>query len=143
MTTRTPRGFATLIAVAMLGLVAAAIVVFTTHLRFAVMRTRLVSQDAELRELLLAGAQEAVDRAGRWAQDAPREYWQVELPRDLSSQGAAISLHSDVAGADEATIQVDARLGARKSGQTLRFRRTGGRWNVTGAALAGDESPAI
>ncbi|HXE55742.1 MAG TPA: hypothetical protein VN541_22150 [Tepidisphaeraceae bacterium] len=132
---RHSRGFATLVALALLGMVAAVTALLITNLRFAVMRTSLMPQDAQLRQLLLAGARDVAARARQWGAQPPRDSWSIQLPSDLADQHAGVTIHPSEAGADAVIVQVEARFDSRRAGESVRLNRGGARWKITGASL--------
>jgi hypothetical protein len=128
-----------LMALAMLALVAATLLLLSRHFAYQVTRTRLAAQDAQLSQLLLAGAQDATQRSKTWPQAVQPAAWQIELPKVLADSGAKLSveLKASQIGAD-ATIE--ARTSAGIAIETLHFRRADGAWTVGSAELAGAES---
>jgi type II secretory pathway component PulK len=125
-----PHGLALVLAITMLALVSAALVVLTTHFGFELQRTQLSTQDAQLRELLAAGAQEAVADARQWPQKNLPRTWQMNLPTALIDEKAMVSLESVPAKEDSAEVHIEARLAQRAAFQTLHFHRMDGKWAV-------------
>lgn len=126
-----------MIAIVLLAMVSAALLLLTRQLGFEFQRTRQATEDAQLRQLLLAGAQDAVARAKEWHADAPPPGWSLELPRELADGGASVSFEVGAAKDDWREVVVVARMGGREAVQTLTFTRTGDAWKVSSAALPG------
>jgi len=91
-------------------------------------RTHAVQINAELRQLLLAGAQDVSQRASRWSSAAQPEKWSVALPPELS--GA--SLLVDIAPAPDGTVAavIGAKVGLQNAEQELIYRRAGESWRL-------------
>lgn len=132
---RRPRGFTIILGFALLGLIAVALVLLTRQMGYEMQRTRSAYDDAQLRQLLLAGAQDTIARASAWAADgsAP-DHWTLELPADLRELGASVSIHVTDAGPDRRTVQIDARLRDRDAADTLQFARSDQGWKLAGTA---------
>ena len=124
------RGFTIILGVVLLGLIAVALALLTKQLGYELQRTRSAYEDAQLRQLLLAGAQDAAARAGRWSAQGPAApgAWKVELPADLNAQDASISIEAMEAGPDGRTVRIEARLSYRRAEETLEFSRTDAGW---------------
>lgn len=131
------RGFAIIVAIAMLALVGAAILVITREFSFNMTRTRLATQDAQLRQLLLAGAQDATIRARGWGGEVALSTWQIDLPQPLKQDGATLSLEARPVSSIAVEIRIDARIERRQSSQLLYFNRHDERWTLTDAELGG------
>lgn len=133
---RDRRGFAMLMALAMLALVAATLTLLSRHFAYEVTRTRLVTEDAQLSQLLLAGAQDVMQRSKQWPQAVQPASWQIELPEILADSGGKLSvdLHNSQSGSD-ATIE--GRIGRAVAVQTLHLRHVDGSWAVVSVELNG------
>ena len=129
------RGFAIILAIAMMALASAAIVVLTRQLGYEVTRTRLAVTDAQLRQLLVAGGRDAVTRARDWGKEAGASDWQMDLPQPLQAQGATLTLRSRPISPIMAEIEMDAQIEDRKISQTLHFSHAPGGWVLTDAEL--------
>jgi len=143
MPRRTPRrprhrrGLAMLTAIALIALVgmamAAAGAVFHLDLR----RTAAAVQDAQLRQLLVAGeraAREALPAAGAGAvTDADHP---VALPPALAARGASLVVRFDPGKKPgDATATVEAALEGRVMSQTLHYERGPAGWRLASAAI--------
>ena len=103
---------------------------FSTYMQM--MRTQTLSEDAQLRQLLLAGMEIARGRLQTSAKvEAP-----LALPDSLGADAATLALHlkSDPA-AGQQTIQIDAAVSNRRLSQTVQFAQRGGAWQLTSAEL--------
>ena len=125
------RGAALLMAVLMISIVAGSLAALTLAFAAQAKRTTRQAQDAQLRQLLLAGqvaAQQAIGQS---------KSGEVALPPDLRSAGASVR-YETVQGdaADEMQFRIVASLGeGRAMTQTLRFARSGDRWELRSAEL--------
>lgn len=139
--THNPRpGFALLIAVFMIAMVGTASVALMTLLRDDAARTVPAADEAQLRQLLIAGAMAApqllpppLSEASDRGQGRTQE---LMLPPELAERGAAITLRSERGtGGVTWLIHVDARLGDDSASQTLTFARTARGWSAVEAKL--------
>jgi len=130
-----PHGFATLIAIVLLAVVSGALVVLARRVSYEVSRTRTTAEDAQLRQLLMAGARRAVAKSAVWGNSPVAATWQMHLPEPLASAGASVSL--DLAPTPEGTVKVriEARVEPRQALQTLDFKHVNGMWYAAGAHL--------
>ncbi|HEY2584793.1 MAG TPA: hypothetical protein VGI81_03385 [Tepidisphaeraceae bacterium] len=126
---RPPRGFTIIVGILLLGLIAVAVALVTRQMGYEMKRTRAAYEDAQLRQLLLAGAQDAVARAGSWDADRPApDHWELEVPASLRHLGASVSMRVSESGPDARQVQIDAHLGRRDATDTLQFSRTDRGW---------------
>lgn len=129
------RGFAIILAIAVLALAGAAIVVITRQLGYEITRTRLAATDAQLRELLIAGGRDAVSRSGNWGAPPDASEWQIDLPRPLKEVGATLKLQSNPVSPTAVEVHVDARMGDRAASQLLHFSKAADRWTLADVQL--------
>jgi len=132
---RRHHGFALMLSIVLIGLVAITLASLGMAAHVDAMRTRAAAEDAQLRQLLLAGAQTAQSRlAGGTVAGS------IALPDSLASDGASVTLTPQIAAAaadtNEATIQIDAALGRRQLSQRVHFIRNGTAWQIESADLA-------
>jgi hypothetical protein len=121
---RRRRGFAGILAIALIILVSGALVVLGQSFAAEVIRTEGHKRDAQLRQLLIAASAVAVHRA-----DHPGEGEQVTLPAALSGEDAEMFVRPSGTGERrEAAVRV--RLAGRELAQELTLVRADGRWNV-------------
>jgi hypothetical protein len=129
------RGFATLTAIALVALVAVAMAAAAAVFRLDVRRTAAAVDDAQLRQMLLAGERAARARLdARAGAPAAAAGEAVALPPPLAAAGATlrISIAPDAAGA---AATVEAALAGRAAAQTLRYERGPGGWRLASAEL--------
>lgn len=136
---RRPHGFATVVALMLLGLVAAALAVSAAAATADLRRTRAAAAGAQLRQLLSAGGADVAAHAARWPAAAPADDWSVPLPPALSDDGYAVAVHVTVNGAT-AHADVIATGAGRRLGQRITFVDTSGRWRPTAAILGQEQA---
>ena len=125
--TRAP-AFAAVTAIVLMGLVAttlaATVMVFAADAR----RTRAAVAEAQLRQLLLAGAADVRVRLdkGETTFDA-----KLATPAD-----GEVQLNSTADGDAAVNATVSATVASRRAEQTLRFIRDGDRWKLAGVEVA-------
>lgn len=132
---RSRRGFAVAIAILLLGMVGLSLLALSAYFTQDATRTRTEPVDAQLRQLLIAGAIDVKHRAGRWEQAPAAQGWAVELPADLSAEGSAhVCIDApDEQGAIPATIE--AAYAGRHMSQDLKLTRKDNHWEITRATL--------
>jgi hypothetical protein len=124
-------GFAMILALAMLAVIVVVCTVVMTGVASQVKLVGRGAQGAQLRQLLLAGAQEA-----RAALDAGSTgNVAVPLPRELSDGGAGLAVHLGNVKDGQVSVEVDARSDERHMSQQLTFRQDEGRWRLVSAQL--------
>jgi hypothetical protein len=119
-------------AVLMIAVVAGSLTALTLAFAAQAKRTTRQAEDAQLRQLLLAGQVAAQQGLGQ----SPGG--DVVLPSELRSAGASVRYETVKGeGADDVVqVRVVARLGeGRSMTQTLRFTRAGDRWELRSAEL--------
>lgn len=124
MKSRQRRGFAMLVAVGMVGLVAAVALGLTLYLAADVRRTGDGEIRAQLDQLLLAGAAMAGEHP-----DAPAG---IELPASLRERGALLSIDPTPENGQIRTV-ITAAIDGQSASQSLILRRVGDRWAVVDA----------
>lgn len=129
-----PSGFALTTAIVLLGLVAVATAAVTALLVADARRTAGAASEAQLRQLLTAGALDAQARLNAGSSESS---WSVSLPNDLSESASVhVSVSSAVEDASLRDAHVRATLEAQHLSQTIRFRPVaGGRWSAVEAHL--------
>ncbi len=126
------RGFAMCAAIIVFGMVAVTIVSLSAAFSVQAGRAYSQSQDAQLRELLLAGAQAA--RARLDSQSAFPVT--IPLPSSLSDQGATLLLtRQSPQSPDAAVIDIQASLPHHALAQRLQFSHASGTWQLIDAQL--------
>jgi hypothetical protein len=141
---RRRRGVATLLAILLLVIVAATLPVLAGAFIADAKRTRVQAQDAQLRQLLTAGAVAAISSAKGHsaAREAATTRTAIALPQELLDDGAALTLWFSPGDSDDrldATIR--ATLGTRAMEQIVRLERRSGAWQAVAAALDDDRLP--
>ena len=131
------RGFAMLMALAMLGLVAMLLIFLAHYFAWENKRTRSINADAQLNQLLLAGAQDALAKAKTWQGGPPTEPWKLEVPKSLAEDHATVSLATHSNSPDTTTVTVDAHYDNQQASQTLHLQKATGGWELKSAELAG------
>ena len=126
------RGMASIIAVVMIGLVAIALVTLGTVFVSQLKRTKAAATDAQLRQMLIAGAVMATQMA--------QDDRDVALPNEMGNEGATlhVKVHRD---GDRATAAIDAKWRERVLRETIRMERRDSQWKIVDTNL-GDQPPA-
>jgi type II secretory pathway component PulK len=128
------RGFGTVIAIVLLLIVAVMLPVIAAEFTANVRRTRSQLEDAQLRQLLTAGAAFAQTQAT----EAPTTQRSITLPQELIDQGASLKVSFARLGNDRVDATVHAMLGKRAMQQTVTFERRDGHWQAVAAMLNAD-----
>jgi hypothetical protein len=132
------RGFATIVALFLVGLVTAAIAVGIAGLSADGRRTRASAVDAELRQLLLAAASDAAARSAAWPADGPAGAWSVSLPPDPALAGFTLGIRVEARSAERATLTVVASGEGRRQQQRLVWTARDGHWRLAAVTLGGE-----
>jgi hypothetical protein len=128
-----PGGFATISAVALIGLVGATLAALAVAFSTDAKRSTRQNDDAQLRQLLIAG-----EMAVRTSlESGGTADGKVDLPAELAVAG--LSVRYEKAGEDQpnsAHIRVMARMSEKHSAnQIVSFHRNGNRWELQSAEL--------
>lgn len=124
--------FAAATAITLLALVGVVLAALATGFSLDVKRSRAASQEAQLRQMLLAGASVAIDRLDR---DPTPARFDVPLPRALAD-GSRLSITlriDDTTGV--AVAHVQATLAERTAAQRLTLQRSASTWQTTGVTV--------
>jgi Zn-dependent alcohol dehydrogenase len=126
------RGFAALTAIALIALVGFGLAAMAALFAAETRRTGRVREDAQLRQLLLAGevaAREALSRGERRGA--------VALPVELTTEGVRLTFApAGEPGERETRCRVTARTGdGRVMSQRLTYEMTGASWTLRAAEL--------
>jgi hypothetical protein len=124
---KTRGGFAMIIAVTLLSLVAVTLAILGTLAVGEAKRTMAYANDAQLRQLLVYGAHVAQERAATQPSTQPTI---VPLPSTLAQGGAKLMI---TAIGDK--VQVEAEYLGRHASEELVFTREGGKAKVKSAKL--------
>jgi len=136
--TRTParRGFAMLTAITLVALVGVAMAAAGSVFRLDLRRTAAVTQDAQLRQLLIAGERAARDKLPATPGPVAPSEGAVPLPPALASRGATLSVRIGAGPNDaEAAATVGAALAGRVVTQTLTYQRGPAGWRLASAVI--------
>ena len=133
-TVRHRRGFTMLIAIALLGLVGSALLLLTRQLAAEGRRTRATYDEAQLRMLLIAGADDAAEHGKAWNNAPAAENWQMALPQSMADSNASVSLSSRSSEADTIEVLIVARFRGREAMQVLLFHHSEEAWKAVGVA---------
>src|SRR5688500_6678334 len=104
----TRRGFASIFAISLIMMVGVTLTVLGTYFAAQATRTRVQLEDAQLRQLLTAGAAMTTQRAS-----TPGLAGALPLPSELTARGGALFINITGEG-DERTAMVTAHLGDRR-----------------------------
>ena len=131
------RGFASLLAVALLGLVAVTAVALFALASADYRRTQYNEQTAQLRQMLMAGATEVVNESTGWPAAPQVTSRSIALPDELARQGGAMTFtvlsHND----ETCEARIVATLGPHHASQVLTLQRQNEKWKISGAQLEG------
>jgi type II secretory pathway pseudopilin PulG len=126
-------GFAMVTAIVLMGLVALTLAALGSAFVVQSHRTQALAEDAQLRQLLLAGALEAQSRL---AASTLEQRVSIPLPAELADRGASLILQPDPdAPAGQAILRIEAALPRHRMAQRLTLSQTAGRWQITNAEL--------
>ena len=128
------RAFAAILAITLILLVGATLAAVAAAFSADARRTRTLGSDAQLRQLLTAGAIAAAEQLKAAGGDVPTGEKAIPLPADLGDRGASLKVSAAREG-DAVTVVVDATLATRHARQTVRFTQRDGRWTPTAAEL--------
>ena len=128
------RGMATMLAISLIGLAGMAATAIAWRLTYESSTRRTDRVQAELRQLLIAGA---ADSPRLFTEH--RDEWQVPLPPHLAARGGSVTLHMLPPQRDlERLIQVEATLDHTIMRQTLRYARVQQGWGLVEAKLGNE-----
>ena len=124
-------GFAMVTAIMLLSLTAMTITLLGVTLSNQALRTRSIGEDAQLRQLLIAGtafAQTRIpsDSSGRFS---------VAVPDALGQESAELTVDIRAGSAGDKIAEIEASLAHHRLSQQLIFSSQNGVWRVTAATL--------
>ena len=91
----------------------------------------MLSEDAQLRQLLLAGAE--IARSGFTAHQGQ---WNIELPDVLKREGARLTVTVESQSSpSEGVLEIDASIPGRRMSEKVHLAETGATWNIVSADL--------
>lgn len=121
--------FAVIFALFLIALVGAALLALTSLMTTDARRSTRAATDAQLRQLLHAGAVVAVQRV-REGGELPDDGFDVPLPRELAGASAGIRVSRGAGESNQFIAVIDARLDDQSSRQQVLFIRDGGTWRI-------------
>lgn len=127
-------GFATVLAIVLIGLVGATLAGMAAFSAAEVRRSRALADGARLRQLLIAGAADVIARAPSWKASPPDATWTLALPYALKDE-ARVEIHLEPVQDGTASAQITARLRGHMARQNVRLAQTGTNWEVEGTDL--------
>jgi hypothetical protein len=123
-------GFMTLLAIALLALVSAALVGMSALFAQEIDSARMAGSGAQMRQLLRAGEDMARDQADRWANRPGAFDEEVKLPKALQEDSARV--HVRLLSQDPVYASVEAVWHGRRQMRRIRFERIDGSWQMRG-----------
>ena len=114
-----------------------AVLAMATRFATETKMTRHAVQDAQLRQLLLAGAAAARQQLNEPSKTPPNDQpAPIALPAEIDGDDPSLVLRFSPTAADGArTVVVEAVLDRRHARQSLRFERSDGKWRIVHAEL--------
>jgi type II secretory pathway pseudopilin PulG len=139
--TRTLRtGIATIVAVALVGIAGAATTALMASIATDARRTRQAAEDAQVRQLLLAGSISVAEKAASWDNARSESRWPLPLPPEMESAADGTKqLSMEIANDPEperCTVTITATFGRRHGSQEIRLQRIDRRWRIAHITLA-------
>ena len=134
-------GMTLVIAVLTIAVVSLAVLAMATRYATEAKMTRYALQDAQLRQLLLAGAAAAQQQLNRPPGPAPEPTpddrpLAVALPAEIDGDSPSLVLRFATVAADGTrSVLVQAAVDGRHARQTLRFERHDANWRMVEAEL--------
>ncbi len=130
------RGFILLAALAVLTIVGVAMLTLAGATVYDGQRTFDHARRAQLDQMLLAAANEAIEHLKQAAPKAG-ESWDVELPESLTEQSATLKTTVEPdSDANQIVLDVHAQVANRSAEQTLHFTRTTSGWKLAAADVS-------
>jgi len=127
-------GMAMIIAVAMTAMVGIALLALATRFATEAKMSRHAAQDAQVRQLLLAGTATARHRLGQPETPDHDKPLTVQAPADPNGDDMSLVLRFESLDADNSQrVLVDARVGKRQLRQSLRFELQETKWRLVEA----------
>jgi len=132
-------GIATLMAIVLIGLVGATLAGMAVFSGNELKRTRRLTDEARLRQLLLAGAADTVSRSREWKDATPTAAWSLVLPDELASD-AKVKVQCKSVGEGIVVARILAQYENHVMQQTLRFQLLTGAWKLASTELQSPDS---
>jgi hypothetical protein len=121
-------GFAIIIVVSLIAFLGIALATLAAGFTASARLTRGAEDDAQLRQLLLAGERAARQQLS--AAGAPS----LTLPPELTNREAAVNVEP-LADGEPGAFRVEVQLGKRRMAQVVRYTRDGDTWRLVDARL--------
>ncbi len=121
------RGFLTIPAVFLVGLMTAALAVVAAAGVADVRRTRALVADAQLRQLLLAAGADAAARASGWTQPE-LDSWSFSVPTELAGYAVKVRAAPGAAGSVEVTLTAEGE--GHRATQRMAWKRAATGWQL-------------
>lgn len=122
-------------AVVLLGLSAVALAALAALFSADYRRTRDAGTDAQIRQLLVAGAADVTAKSKAWTDRPAEPQWEVAVPAPLAADGGRVTCRIVTAEAGKVEVAIKAEYLGRTTPQTLHLARSGDRWELTAASL--------
>jgi hypothetical protein len=119
------RGFASTLAIVLIGLVGVTLVTLSSQFAGEAKRATRESMSAQLRQMLLAGSLAARDTSGA-----------IELPQALKDDGGMLTVTTVNSSDARKEVDVEARLRGVKWSQRVVLEKDGARWRVASVVLS-------
>lgn len=128
-------GMATILAIVSVGLVTTTLATMSILLAGQRRLTISNSADAQVCQLLLAGAADVSERAKQWGNSAPTEKWSISLPDELNRGGAELIAHIATTSGPTTMVELTAKAANHHGHQRLEYRQIVGHWQFVSAQL--------
>lgn len=123
-----------IIALAMIVMVAIALLALATRFATEAKMTRYAAQDAQVRQLLLAGTVAARDKLSQPEPLHRAKPLAIQVPADPTGDVTSLAMQFEPLDADDShRVLIDARVGNRHRRQLLRFELQKTKWQLVEA----------
>jgi len=132
------RGFILLFALGIVAVVGVAILALASLQSYEGWRTAERIREAQLEQMLLAGATEAPQHLAT-AAPTKDQVWNIELPPALASRGGTLQTRvTNIENETNVNVLITATLDGKSAQQTVTFARPADQWKLTAARLGAD-----
>jgi hypothetical protein len=126
-------------AIILIGLLGVTLAAMSAFFAQQMNRTQQTRRDAQLRQMLLAGAATVDSRRSTWPAEVAEQNWTIPLPSTLAEEGATLSVHITPlpASTPSPTLHatIEGKLNTHTSRQILTLTRTDAQWRITQSHL--------
>jgi hypothetical protein len=129
------RGFTTVTAVLIMGLVGAVATAMVTMVSADLRRTRGLAEEAQMREMFLAANAQVIEQSQNWAQPPAAAKTSLPLPDSLRAQEASLEMNINPDSGGLVLVTLTARIAKHASRQELTMKRAGEKWQIAAAQL--------